>query len=102
MWGRFQKPHFGPSSHAFFHVTRNEEMTCRSHKGENHADCQNFTMHWVCLIHGYESEKYSFKFGLTLQAELNVYLFQNGKDEPLSFVSILEYLKLFQINVLNI
>lgn len=37
-----------------------------------------------------------------MQAELNVYLLQNGKDEPLSLVYILEYLKVFQINVLNI
>jgi len=58
-------------------------------------------MHWVCHIHGYDQENYNFKFDLTLQAELNVYLFQNGKDEPLSLVSILEYLNLFQINVLN-
>ena len=77
-------------------------MTCKSHKGENHADCQNFTMHWVCHIHEYDHENYSFKFDLTLHAELTVYLFQNGKDEPLSLVSILEYLKVFQINVLNI
>lgn len=77
-------------------------MTCRSHKGENHTDCQNFTMHWVCHKHGHDEEYYTFKFDLTMQAELNVYLFQNGKDEPLSLVYILEYLEVFQINVLNI
>lgn len=76
-------------------------MTCRSHTGENHTDCQNFTMHWVCHIHAYDRENYNFKFDPTLQAELNVYLFQNGKYEPLSLVSILEYLKDYQINVLN-
>lgn len=77
-------------------------MTCRSHKGENHADCQNFTMHWVCDIHACDEENYNFEFDLTLQAELDVYLFQNGKDKPLSLVSILEYLRVFQSNILNI
>lgn len=73
-------------------------MTCRSHKGENHTDCQNFTMHWVCDIHAWDEENYNFEFDLTLQAELDVYLFQNGKDKPLSLVSILEYLRVFQSN----
>ncbi|CAN0053296.1 unnamed protein product [Bubo scandiacus] len=77
-------------AHQFMNVTlnfnncceKNKEMTCRSHKGENHADCQNFTMHWVCHIHGYDQENYNFKFDLTLQADLNVYLFQNGGLQP--------------------
>lgn len=77
-------------------------MTCGSHKGENHADCQNFTIHWVCHIHACDEENYNFEFDLTLQAELNVYLFQNGEDKPLSLVSILEYLRVFQSSALNI
>ncbi|NXW36507.1 IL3RB protein, partial [Phaetusa simplex] len=72
----------------FFCVTRNEEMTCRSYTGENHAACQNFTMHWVCHIHGCDQEDYTFKFDLTLQAELNVYLFQNVQTLPPQNLSV--------------
>ncbi|PKU49078.1 cytokine receptor common subunit beta-like [Limosa lapponica baueri] len=77
-------------AHEFLNVTlnfnnsyeKNKEMTCRSHTGENHADCQNSTMHWVCHINEYDQENYNFKFDLTLQAELNVYLFQNVQTPP--------------------
>ncbi|KAM6092751.1 cytokine receptor common subunit beta-like [Theristicus caerulescens] len=68
--------------------SRNEEMTCRSHKGENHTDCQNSTMHWVCDIHGYRKENYNFKFDLMLQAELNVFLFQNVQTLPPQNLSV--------------
>lgn len=83
-------------------------MTCTFHKGENHTKCQNFTMHWVCQSHLRASniERYKFKPDLNLQAELNVYLFQNGKHEPLGLVSVPEYLKVLSdedvIYVLNI
>ncbi|CAM9978036.1 unnamed protein product [Bubo scandiacus] len=84
-------------AHQFMNVTlnfnncceKNKEMTCRSHKGENHADCQNFTMHWVCHIHGYDQENYNFKFDLTLQADLNVYLFQNVQTLPPQNLSVI-------------
>ncbi|KAM7131200.1 cytokine receptor common subunit beta-like isoform 1-T1 [Ciconia maguari] len=74
-------------AHQFVNVTlnhceKNKGTTCKSHKGENHVDCQNFTMHCVCHIHRYDQENYSFKFDLTLQAELNVYLFQNVQTLP--------------------
>ncbi|KFR01810.1 Cytokine receptor common subunit beta, partial [Opisthocomus hoazin] len=83
-------------AHQFVNVTlnfsnsceNNKEITCRSHKAENHADCQNFTMHWVCHIHGYDQENYNFKFDLTLQAELNVYLFQNVQTLPPQNLSV--------------
>ncbi|KAK2544102.1 hypothetical protein Q9966_002110 [Columba livia] len=67
---------------------KNKEMTCRSHKGENHADCQNFTMHWVCDIHACDEENYNFEFDLTLQAELDVYLFQNVQTLPPQNLSV--------------
>ncbi|XP_065511925.1 cytokine receptor common subunit beta-like [Caloenas nicobarica] len=67
---------------------KNKEMTCRSHKGENHADCQNFTMHWVCHIHACDEENYNFEFDLTLQAELNIYLFQNVQTLPPQNLSV--------------
>ncbi|XP_074727361.1 cytokine receptor common subunit beta isoform X2 [Strix uralensis] len=84
-------------AHQFMNVTlnfnncceKNKEMACRSHKGENHADCQNFTMHWVCHIHGYDQENYNFKFDLTLQADLNVYLFQNVQTLPPQNLSVI-------------
>ncbi|NXJ88054.1 IL3RB protein, partial [Corythaixoides concolor] len=66
----------------------NEEMTCRSHEGENHADCQNYTMHWMCHIQGYDQRIYNFKFDLTLHAELNVYLFQNVQTLPPQNLSV--------------
>ncbi|NXW25977.1 IL3RB protein, partial [Circaetus pectoralis] len=66
----------------------NKEMTCRSHKGENHTDCQNFTMHWVCHNHGHNGEYYTFKFDLTMQAELNVYLFQKVQTLPPQNLSV--------------
>ncbi|NXP11134.1 IL3RB protein, partial [Thinocorus orbignyianus] len=77
-------------AHEFLNVTLNfndsfekdKELTCRSHTGENHSDCQNFTMHWVCHINGYHQENYNFTFDLTLQAELDVYLFQNVQTLP--------------------
>ncbi|KAM6417741.1 cytokine receptor common subunit beta-like [Pluvialis apricaria] len=83
-------------AHEFLNVTlnfnnsceKNKEMPCRSHTGENHADCQNFTMHWVCHIHGYDQENYNFKFDLTLQAELNVFLFQNVQTLPPQNLSV--------------
>ncbi|NWX70482.1 IL3RB protein, partial [Alca torda] len=83
-------------AHEFLNVTlnfsttyeKNKEMTCRSYTGENHADCQNFTMHQVCHIHGYDQKNYSFKFDLTLQAELNVYLFQNVQTLPPQNLSV--------------
>ncbi|NXS95528.1 IL3RB protein, partial [Jacana jacana] len=83
-------------AHEFLNVTlnftnsseKNEEITCKSHSGENHADCQNFTMHWMCHINGYDQETYSFKFDLTLQAELNVYLFQNVQTPPPQNLSV--------------
>ncbi|XP_050756149.1 cytokine receptor common subunit beta-like [Gymnogyps californianus] len=83
-------------AHQFVNVTlnlnncceENKEMTCKSHKGENHADCQNFTMHWVCHIHEYDQENYSFKFDLTLHAELTVYLFQNVQTLPPQNLSV--------------
>ncbi|XP_074025198.1 cytokine receptor common subunit beta-like [Numenius arquata] len=82
-------------AHEFLNVTlnfnsyeENKEMTCRSHTGENHADCQNATMHWVCHINGYDQENYNFKFDLTLQAELNVYLFQNVQTPPPQNLSV--------------
>ncbi|KAF1471968.1 Cytokine receptor common subunit beta, partial [Eudyptula minor novaehollandiae] len=65
-----------------------KEMTCRFHKGENHADCQNFTMHWVCHRHGYDQRTYNFKFDLTLHAELKVYLFQNVQTLPPQNLSV--------------
>ncbi|NWU73395.1 IL3RB protein, partial [Pterocles burchelli] len=72
----------------FFCVIRNKEMTCKFHKGENHADCQNFTMHWVCHIHGYNQENYNFKFDLALQTEINVYLLQNVQTLPPQNLSV--------------
>ncbi|KAF1397964.1 Cytokine receptor common subunit beta, partial [Spheniscus mendiculus] len=65
-----------------------KEMTCRFHKGENHADCQNFTMHWLCHRHGYDQRTYNFKFDLTLHAELEVYLFQNVQTLPPQNLSV--------------
>ncbi|XP_065710436.1 cytokine receptor common subunit beta-like [Patagioenas fasciata] len=67
---------------------KNKEVTCRSHKGENHADCQNFTLHWVCDIHACDEENYNFEFDLTLEAELNVYLFQNVQTLPPQNLSV--------------
>ncbi|KAM6136880.1 cytokine receptor common subunit beta [Pterocles gutturalis] len=67
---------------------KNKEMTCKFHKGENHADCQNFTMHWVCHIHGYNQENYNFKFDLALQTELNVCLSQNVQTLPPQNLSV--------------
>ncbi|KAM6283509.1 cytokine receptor common subunit beta [Spheniscus humboldti] len=83
-------------AHQFLNVTLNfntsrektKEMTCRFHKGENHADCQNFTMHWVCHRHGYDQRTYNFKFDLTLHAELEVYLFQNVQTLPPQNLSV--------------
>ncbi|KAM9203232.1 cytokine receptor common subunit beta-like [Mergus octosetaceus] len=79
-------------AHQFLNMTlnlnhsheKNNEMTCAFHKGENHAKCQNFTMHWVCQSHLRAStiERYKFKPDLNLQAELNVYLFQNVQPLP--------------------
>nr|XP_027305973.2 cytokine receptor common subunit beta isoform X1 [Anas platyrhynchos] len=79
-------------AHQFLNMTlnfnhshgKNKEMTCAFHKGENHAKCQNFTMHWVCQSHLRASniERYKFKPDLNLQAELNVYLFQNVQPLP--------------------
>ncbi|XP_014818933.1 PREDICTED: cytokine receptor common subunit beta-like [Calidris pugnax] len=73
---------------SYENVSRNEEMTCRSHTGENHADCQNSTMHWVCHVDDYHQENYSFKFNLALQSELNVYLFQNVQTPPPQNLSV--------------
>ncbi|NXE08602.1 IL3RB protein, partial [Lophotis ruficrista] len=79
-------------AHQFLNVTLNfeedKEMTCRSHRGENHADCQNSTIHWVCHIHGYEQKTYNFKLDLTLHAELNVHLFQNVQTLPPQNLSV--------------
>ncbi|NXN52206.1 IL3RB protein, partial [Rynchops niger] len=83
-------------AHEFLNVTlnlsttyeKNKEMTCRYYTGENHADCQNFTMHWVCHIHGYDQKNYNFKFDLTLQAELNAYLVQNVQTLPPQNLSV--------------
>ncbi|NXF41785.1 IL3RB protein, partial [Nyctibius bracteatus] len=84
-------------AHQFVNVTlnfnncceKNKEMACRFHKGENHADCQNSTMHWVCDIHGYDQRIYNFKFDLTLHAELNVSMFQNVQTLPPQNLSII-------------
>ncbi|XP_074757271.1 cytokine receptor common subunit beta-like [Athene noctua] len=46
-------------------------------------------MHWVCHIHGYDQENYNFKFDLTLQADLNVYLFQNVQTLPPQNLSVI-------------
>ncbi|XP_010583759.1 PREDICTED: LOW QUALITY PROTEIN: cytokine receptor common subunit beta-like [Haliaeetus leucocephalus] len=80
-------------AHQFVNVTlncceKNKEMTCRSHKGENHTECQNFTMHWVCHKHGHDGEYYTFNFDLTIQAELNVYLLQNVQTLPPQNLSV--------------
>ncbi|KGL90742.1 Cytokine receptor common subunit beta, partial [Charadrius vociferus] len=70
-------------AHELLNVTLNFNNSCEmSHTGENHTDCQNFTMHWVCHIHGYHQENYNFKFVPRLQTELNVYLFQNVQTLP--------------------
>nr|XP_047904185.1 cytokine receptor common subunit beta-like [Anser cygnoides] len=87
-------------AHQFLNVTlnfnhsheKNKEMTCAFHKGENHTKCQNFTIHWVCQSHLRASniERYKFKPDLNLQAELNVYLFQNVQPLPPQNLSVRE------------
>ncbi|KAM6290352.1 LOW QUALITY PROTEIN: cytokine receptor common subunit beta-like [Porphyrio hochstetteri] len=74
-------------AHQFVNVTlncceKNKEITCRSQNNENHTDCQNCTMHWVCHIHGNDSKICNFKFDRALQAELNFYLFHNVQTLP--------------------
>ncbi|RMC03096.1 hypothetical protein DUI87_20289 [Hirundo rustica rustica] len=48
-------------------------------KGLKHPDYQNFTIPWMCHIHGYDQENHNVKFDLTVEAEINIYLFQNDK-----------------------
>ncbi|KAM6144535.1 LOW QUALITY PROTEIN: cytokine receptor common subunit beta [Phoenicopterus ruber ruber] len=45
-------------------------------------------MNWVCHIHGYDQKIYNFKYDLTLQAELSVYLFQNVQTLPPQNLSV--------------
>ncbi|KAF1587384.1 UNVERIFIED_CONTAM: Cytokine receptor common subunit beta, partial [Eudyptes robustus] len=66
-------------------ITENKEMLCKHQTENNLHEAPDSYIHWVCRntannfgIGVYDT--YSFKPNKMLQAELNVDLFQNGKD----------------------
>ncbi|NWI27752.1 IL3RB protein, partial [Sula dactylatra] len=66
-------------------IKKNKEMLCKRQTENDLYEAPDSYVHWVCLnateyfgIGVYDT--YSFKPNKLLQAELNVDLFQNGKD----------------------